>query len=162
MSVELKILVPYAEWQLLKKTAENHESCKGRPSEEWERLKDIEKEHDKCKSRYDNAKGNGLSTTEGAGNCVDESGDHRLNVHTLVMPGTNNSDQQNIDNNFGSFEKNVIVDKATEIPSKSNPIKNLSKSDIIQHIQEKYKVDASALLDSLSHHPLEFSYDSNG
>ena len=35
-------------------------------------------------------------------------------------------------------------------------------SEIIQHIQEKFKNDASALLQSLASHPLQFSYDSNG
>ena len=164
MSVELKILVPYEEWMLLKKIAKNHENCKDRPIEDWERLKSIEKEHEKCKNYHNNTKVNGL-TTEGAGSCVspvDESGDKRLNAQTLVMPITHSSDEQNVDSNSGSFEKNVIVDKTIEIPSKSNPIKNLSNADIIQHIKEKYKVEASALLDNLSDHPTEFSYDPNG
>ena len=38
MSVELKILVPYEEWQLLKKIAKTHESCSGKSNEEWEKL----------------------------------------------------------------------------------------------------------------------------
>ena len=47
MSVELKILVPYEEWQLLKKIAKTHESCSDKSTEEWEKLRAIEKQHQK-------------------------------------------------------------------------------------------------------------------
>ena len=64
MSVELKILVPYEEWKLLKKIAKTHEGCKDRSTEEWDRLKTIEKEHEKCKEHYNNKKTHGLATAE--------------------------------------------------------------------------------------------------
>ena len=167
MSVELKILVPYDEWILLKKISKIHESCKDIPTNEWKRLKNIEKEHKLCESHNKNSKVNSLSTADGAGHCVNESGDTSqtdtsLNVNTFVMPTSHTIGEPNIDSKSESFEKNVIVDKATEIPSTSNPIKILAKSDIIQHVQEKYKVDASTLLDKLSKYPNDFSFDSNG
>ena len=162
MSVELKILVPYDEWKLLKKIAKTHEGCKDRSTEEWDRLKTIEKEHEKCKEHYNNKKTHGLATAEGSGYCVNESGDHKGNEYSMVMPSSISHDQKNIDSDSGSFEKQVIVDKAIEIPSTTNSIKSLSKSDVIQHLQEKYKVEASSLLDNLSEHPRDFSYDANG
>ena len=104
-----------------------------------------------------------MSTTEGAGNTIDGSGDHnRLHDLSFVMPGTIQKEQQNIDSDVNSFEKNIIVDKATKVSAEPSPIKTLSMSEIIQHIQEKFKNDASALLQSLASHPLQFSYDSNG
>ena len=145
MSVELKILVPYDEWMLLKKIAKSHESCKDIPTNEWKRLKDIEKEHKVCEGHNKNTKVNGLSTADGAGHCVNESGDTSRNVNTFLMLTSHIVAEQNIDSNSGSFEKNVIVDKAIEIPSTSTPIKTLTKSDIIQHVQEKYKFDASKI-----------------
>ena len=65
------------------------------------------------------------------------------------MPSTITSNQQNIDSDSGSFEKQVVVEKATEVPTVVDSIKSLSKSDIIQHIQDKYKVDASSFLEKL-------------
>ena len=162
MSVELKILVPLEEWQLLKKTAKIHESCSDKSNEHWERLKGIEKEHQKCQTLSNSANINSLSTTEGAGTCVDESGDHRISDLTFVMPSTHENEQQNNDSNNDNFEKNVIVDKAIKVTSESNPTKTLSKSEILQHIDEKFKTDASTLLDKLAGYPLQFSYDSNG
>ena len=58
MSVELKILVPYDEWILLKKISKIHESCKDIPTNEWKRLKNIEKEHKLCESHNKNSKVN--------------------------------------------------------------------------------------------------------
>ena len=168
MSVELKILVPLDEWQLLKKTSKTHESCSGKSNEEWERLKHIEQEHQKCLTQLNSTKTNNLSTVDGAGTTVDESGDHRdlrgeHGDRTFTMPPTIvQNEPKNIDGDANSFEKNVVVDKATEGSTDSNPIKALSKSEIIQHIQEKFQNDASTLLDKLDAHPLQFLYDSNG
>ena len=162
MSVELKILVPYDEWKLLKKIAKTHEGCKDRSIEQWERLKTIEKEHQNCKDHYNNKKSHGLATAEGSGHCVSEFGDHKVNQHAMVMPSTIIPEEKNIDNDSGSFEKQVIVEKAIEIPSSTDLKKSLSKSDVIQHLQEKYKVEASLLLDNLFEHPRDFSYDANG
>ena len=103
-----------------------------------------------------------MATAEGSGQCVSESGDHKGNEHSMVMPATIIPDQKNIDSDSGSFEKKVIVEKAIEIPSTVDSIKSLSKSDIMQHLQEKYKVEASSLLDNLYEHPTDFSYDANG
>ena len=80
----------------------------------------------------------------------------------MVIPSSISYEKKNIDSVSGSFEKQVIVDKAIEIPSTADSIKSLSKSDVIQHLQEKYKVEASSLLDNLSEHPRDFSYDANG
>ena len=165
MSVELKILVPYEEWQLLKKIAKTHESCSGKSTEEWEKLRAIEKQHQKCQTQLGDAKHNNLnnlSTIKGTGTCIDESGDYRLSDFNFVMPSANQNQQQNIDRDINSFEKNVIVDKAAKVLPESNPIQPLAKSDIIQHIQEKFKNDAIALLDTLAGHPSQFSFDSNG
>ena len=162
MSVELKILVPYEEWQLLKKIARTHESCSGKSTEEWEKLRAIEKKHQNCQTQLGDTKPNNLSTIEGAGTCTNETGDHRLSDLNFVMPSTNQNRQQNIDSDISSFEKIVIVDKAAKVLPESNPIQPLEKSDIIQHIQEKFKNDAIALLDTLAGHPSQFSFNSNG
>ena len=165
MSVELKILVPLEEWTLLKKIAKSHENCSGKSNEEWEELKRIEREHQKCQSQLHMAKTNKLSTTEGAGAFIDGSGDH-TSVHTgdltFVMPSSHQNEEKNTDGNCNSFEKDVIVDQGAEVPSRSSTHKTLSKSEVLENIQEKFKTDASSLLDKLAHYPLQFSYDSNG
>ena len=154
MSVELKILVPLDEWKLLKSKAKTHENCDDK-SKELERLREIEKEHQKC-----SAKVKSLSTTEGAG--VNETGDHKISDITFVMPSSNHNRQQNIDASADIIDKNIIVDKAIEVPSDSNPVKILSDSEILQHIKDKFKNHASALLSKLAGHSSKFSYDSNG
>ena len=161
MSVELKILVPYEEWKFLKKIEKTHEGCKDRSTEQWERLKTIEREHQKCK-QHNSIKSHDLATAQGTGHCVSAYGDHKSIGNSVVMPSTITSNQQNIDSDSGSFEKQVVVEKATEVPTVVDSIKSLSKSDIIQHIQDKYKVDASSLLEKLHHHPTDFSFDANG
>ena len=94
MSVELKILVPYEEWQLLKKIAKTHESCSGKSTEEWEKLRAIEKKHQNCQTQLGDTKPNNLSTIEGAGTCTNETGDHRLSDLNFVMPSTNQNQQK--------------------------------------------------------------------
>ena len=108
MSVELKILVPLEEWKLLKSKAKTHENCDD-TSKELERLREIEKEHQKC-----SAKVKSLSTTEGAGAKVNETGDHKISDVTFVMPSSNHNRQQNIDASADIIDKNIIVDKAFE------------------------------------------------
>ena len=156
MSVELKILVPLEEWKLLKSKAKTHENCDD-TSKELERLREIEKEHQKC-----SAKVKSLSTTEGAGAEVNETGDHKISDVTFVMPNSNHNRQQNIDASADIIDKNIIVDKAIEVPSDSNPVKILSDSEILQHIKDKFRNHASALLGKLAGHSSKFSYDSNG
>lgn len=160
MSVELKILVSYDEWELLKRQAEQHENCKIASNAELERLRKIEKEHENCFKKSNDKGENNLSTLSGggvgaAGDCAD------LKEHCTVMPKTVINTQKNIDDT-SNFEKNVIVDKSVQIPSNHEPSKILSDSDIIQHIKESFKSEAKTLLNKLSAYPTEFSYDSNG
>ena len=114
MSVELKILVPLDEWQLLKKTSKTHESCSGKSNEEWERLKRIEQEHQKCLTQLNSTKTNNLSTVDGAGTTVDESGDHRdlrgeHGDRKFTMPPTIvQNEPKNIDGDANSFEKMLL------------------------------------------------------
>ena len=128
MSVQLKILVPLEEWQLLKKTAKIHESCSDKSNEHWERLKRIEKEHQKCQTVSNSANVNSLSTTEGAGTCVDESGDHRISDLTFVMPSTHQNEQQTI------LKKKILLIKPLKShlnPTQLKPFQSQKYSSIL-------------------------------
>ena len=162
MSVELKILVSYDEYELLKATAEQHESCKNESNAELNRLKKIEQDHKNCPKQSSDTEKNNLSTAGGSGVCPDASGDYINKTKCFVMPKVDCDNQKNVDDSKEHCEKLVIVDKATEVSPNHSPFTSLSESDVIQHIKENFKPQAKELLQKLNAFPEDFSYDSNG
>jgi len=145
MSEELRVLVPYKEYALLKK---------------------IEKEHmQNCKAKLpknQNSTDNPIAKI-GTGT-VFKSGDQLCRNHedigSHVMSHTTFEPKKNTDQSIDTISKDVIVETAPNVESKS--AKNLSNIDIVNHLKQDFQEYGRIVLELLSAHPDQFQYDNNG
>ena len=169
MAEELRVLVPYEEWENLQKIAKEHEKCTlqleravksdSLSTKVGEGLCTIESSFSPSTKPQENVS---LVAKVGEGAFISGSGDEASTGLSFVMPKSFHHDQDNIDQSASNFPKNVIVDKAIESPTIAKHGKSLSNTDVILQIDEEFKPQAKLLLDKLSAYPHDFSFDDNG
>ena len=120
----------------------------------------IAKDHEKCSLKNNCS----LSTTEGAGATISSNGDQVDNETTdlsFVMPKSFHDTQENVDKSANHFDKEVVVEKAAQVNT-TDQKKSPASLDILHHIKDKFKLEATKLLEQLADHPKYFSFDANG